>query len=214
MAPIINTDVRHRRIFNLIAPVYSLLDGFVKKNFKKAIHAVKRSVELKDKSILDIGTGTGAWASLFLENGAKNVHGLDFAENMIRVANKRYSDFIRFSLADAENLNEFENESFDIVTASFVLHGVNEKKRIRILSEMKRLSKDLVIVHDYYGHTARFTRFLERLEKSDYIHFKNNFCNELSDVFPYVGREILSNGAAIYFGSKYKEIREFTSQKL
>ena len=209
-----NPDHRHRRIFNMIAPVYSLLDAYVKKNFKKAIHSVKSITELKDKSILDIGTGTGAWASLFLENGAKNVHALDFAENMIRVANKRYGDVINFSLADAENLNEFKNESFDIVTASFVLHGVNEEKRARILSEMKRLSKELVIIHDYYGYTAPFARFLERLEKSDYIHFNNNFCNELSNVFPYVGKEVLSNGSAIYFGAKYKAVREFKSKKM
>ena len=77
---------------------------------------------------------------------------------------------------------------------------------------MKRISKELVIIHDYYGYTAPFARFLERLEKSDYIHFKDNFCNELTDVFPYVGKEILSNGAAIYFGAKYKNIREFKSQ--
>ncbi len=209
-----NPDQRHKRIFNLIAPVYSLLDAYVKKNLNKAIHRVKSIAELKDKSILDIGTGTGAWASLFLENGAGNVHALDFAENMVRVANKRYGDVINFSLADAENLNEFKNESFDIVTASFVLHGVNEDKRARILSEMKRISKDLVIIHDYYGYTAPFARFLEHLEKSDYIHFKNNFCNELSDVFPHIGKEILSNGSAIYLGAKYKAVREFKQERM
>ena len=195
-------DNRHKRIFNLIAPVYGLLDKYVRRNFETANRIVCQMVDVKGKSVLDIGTGTGAWAALFLENGAGEVHGIDYAEKMIIVANKRYGDIIRFKTGDAMNLSNYKDHSFDIVTASFVLHGVKEEKRRVILSEMKRLSKDVVIIHDYYGPTAAFTRFLEYMEKSDYIHFKSNFYNELTKMFPFVNRKSLRNGAAVYIGAE------------
>lgn len=195
-------DVRHKRIFNLIAPIYGWLNGYVRNNFREAIKTVNSVAKVEGKNVLDIGTGTGAWASLFVEKGAKYVHGLDFAEKMIDVANNRYGSSVRFSLADAQNLPEFKDNSFDIVTSSFVLHGVKNEKREKILSEMKRISKEMVVVHDYCCHSGPIVRFLERLEKSDYINFKRHFYEELSDFFPYVHKEPVSNGNAIYFGSQ------------
>lgn len=197
-----NPHKRAKSIFNLIAPIYSMLDAYVKKGFKQAINNVINELELKDKSVLDIGTGPGAWAALFKENGANKVHGVDFAPNMIQKANKRYAPGITFSTGDAENLTEFGDKSFDIVTSSFLLHGVTEDKRALMLTEMKRISKKHVIINDYYGKTPAVARFLEFLEKSDYHHFKANFCKELNTFFPNVKREKASFGTSVYFASK------------
>ena len=201
-----NFDIRHKRIFNLIAPVYGLLNGYVKNHFRDAIHTVQSVVDIEGKNILDIGTGTGAWAALFKEKGASGVHGLDFAEKMVQIANSKYGNDIKFSIANAQNLKEYSDGSYDIVTASFVLHGVNKKKREKILLEMKRISNDQVIIHDYYGRTGPLIHFLEQLEKSDYINFKSNFYSELSNYFPHVLRKKVSNGRAIYFASKSREL--------
>ncbi|MDX2442461.1 MAG: class I SAM-dependent methyltransferase [Bacteroidales bacterium] len=195
-------DVRHKRIFNLIAPIYGWLNGYVRSHFRDAIKTVNSIAKVEGKNVLDIGTGTGAWASLFVEKGANYVHGLDFAEKMIDVANNRYGSSVEFSLADAQNLPDFKDNSFDIVTASFVLHGVKKDKREKILNEMKRITRDLVVIHDYYGHSGPVVQFLERLEKSDYIYFKGNFYKELSEFFPHVQKEVVTNGRAIYFGSQ------------
>ncbi len=197
-----NPHKRAKSIFNLIAPIYSALDGYVKKGFRRAIHNVKEELDLTGKSVLDIGTGPGAWAALFKEYGASQVHGVDFAQKMIDRANERYAPEISFSIGDAENLSEFDDESFDIVTASFVLHGVKEEKRKIILGEMKRISKHYIVVNDYYGPTPAFARFLEFLEKSDYHHFKANFTNELKGHFLHVKRIKASFGTSIYFASK------------
>lgn len=193
---------RAKSLFNLIAPIYSALDSYVKKGFRRAMDNIQKEIDLNGKSVLDIGTGPGAWAALYKENGASKVHGVDFAQKMIKTANKRYSPDITFSTGDAENLSEFEDESFDIVTASFVLHGVKEDKRTVMLKEMKRISKQHVIINDYYGKTPAVARFLEYLEKSDYHHFKDNFCNELNTQFSNVKREEASFGTSVYFASK------------
>ncbi len=193
---------RAKSIFNLIAPIYSALDAYVKKGFGKAMNNIREEIDLKGKSVLDIGTGPGAWAALYKENGASKVHGVDFAQKMVKTASKRYAPGITFSTGDAENLTEFEDESFDIVTASFLLHGVTEDKRKLMLNEMKRISKQHVIINDYFGKTPAVARFLEYLEKSDYHHFKENFCNELNNQFPNVKKEKASFGTSVYFASK------------
>lgn len=200
-----NPHKRAKSIFNLIAPIYSILDSYVKKGFQRAIHNVLEEIDLQGKSVLDIGTGPGAWAALYKQHGAMKVHGVDFAGKMIKKANKRYAPGITFSTGDAENLSEFEDESFDIVTASFVLHGVKEDTRRIMLSEMKRISRQHVIINDYFGKTPAVARFLEYLEKSDYHHFKANFCNELNNHFPHVKKEKASFGTSVYFASKNSE---------
>jgi len=197
-----NPHKRAKSIFNLIAPIYSVLDSYVKKGFRSAINNISDELDLKGKSVLDIGTGPGAWAALFKEHGATKVHGVDFAKKMVKKANKRYSPGITFSIGDAENLPEFDDNSFDIVTASFVLHGVTENKRKIMLDEMKRITKKHVIINDYFGKTPVVARFLEYLEKSDYHHFKANFCNELNNHFPHVKKEKASFGTSVYFASK------------
>ncbi|MBN1253551.1 MAG: class I SAM-dependent methyltransferase [Bacteroidales bacterium] len=197
-----NPHKRAKSIFNLIAPIYSSLDSYVKKGYKRAINNIQEEIDLKGKSVLDIGSGPGAWAALFKENGAEKVHGVDFAKNMVNKAKKRYSPQISFSVGDAGNLTDFEDNSFDIVTASFLLHGVTEDIRQNILSEMKRISKKHIIINDYFGKTNFIARFLEYLEKSDYKHFKSNFCNELNNNFELVKRKTASFGTSVYFATK------------
>jgi len=164
----------HKWIFNLIAPFYGALDGYVKKGYNRAIKNINEKIDLKDKEVLDIGSGPGAWAALFKENGASKVQGVDFAKNMVKNANKRYAPNITFSIGDAENLTEFKNNSFDIVTSSFVLHGVKKEIRQNILNEMKRISRKHIIINDYYGKTHFIAKILEWLEHSDYKNFKKN----------------------------------------
>jgi len=192
---------RHKSIFNLIAPVYGALDSVVKSGFKKPMEKVLSVVDIKGKRVLDIGTGAAAWGSLFMENGAE-VHGVDFAPYMIARARKRYGDKMEFSVGNAMNLENFNDNSFDIVTASFVLHGFAYEKRNLILKEMHRITKNVVIVNDYYGKTPFIGRFLEFLEGSDYINFKKHFPDELKALFPDTMVCTAGEGQAVYFGAK------------
>jgi len=43
--------------------------------------------------------------------------------------------------------NEFKVNTFDIVTASYVVHGVKLKKRVKMISEIKKVSKQHVVIH-------------------------------------------------------------------
>ena len=193
-----NPDKRAKFIFNLIAPVYNAIDKYLDEDFTIAINKLNNEINLKDMKVLDIGTGTGAWGSKFMKFDIKSISGVDFSENMIKVASKKHKN-MNFSVANAENLNIFKNNTFDIITASYVLHGVKKDKRKIILTEMKRVSKEYVVIHDFYGKTPFATRVLEFLERSDYKFFKKNFETEMKEMFSDT-RIVPLKGTALYIG--------------
>jgi len=192
-----NPDKRAKFIFNFIAPLYGKLDNKLQEGFKASSVVLDKEIMITGKSVLDIGAGTGAWGAAINKLGASNVHGVDFSEKMLKQAKKNHPN-INFSLGDAENLSEFKDNSIDIVTASFVLHGVKFNKRERMLDEMKRISKRYIVLHDFIGRTPLFIRFLEFMENSDYKNFKKNFCKELQEKFPKTRKIPSRFGSGLY----------------
>lgn len=192
---------RAKFIFNFIAPIYGKLDKILEKSFLKAVNILQKEINLNGKTVLDIGTGTGAWGAAILKAGAKKVKGIDFSVKMLQKSKENYP-LMTFDYGDAENLENIEDNSYDIVTASFVLHGVKENRRSKILSEMKRISKKYIVLHDFIGKTPISIRFLEFMEKSDYKNFKQNFCNELKSKFVETSRIQSAYGNGLYIGIK------------
>ena len=189
-------------IFNVIAPVYSALDKYVRVAFRKSFFNIKKEIDLEGKCVLDIFSGPGSWAALYKENGAIKVHGVDIATRMVKKAQEKYSPEITFSVSKGNDFPEFEDNSFDIVTASFVLHGMKQEYREKMLSEMQRISKKHIVINDFFGKTPFFIQLLEFLERSDYKHFKKNFCNELNAKFIGVKKVKASFGTSVYFAVK------------
>ena len=60
---------------------------------------------------------------MFRQYRALEIQGGDFAERMVNVAKQKYPD-VKFGIGNALDLNQFNDNSFDVVTASFVFHGV------------------------------------------------------------------------------------------
>jgi len=192
-----NPNKRAKFIFNFIAPIYKIADNTLVKNYHKTIDILDDELSIKDKTVLDLGTGTGAWASSFKIKKPKKIIGIDFADKMLVVSKQKHPN-IHFEKADAENLNNFNDNSFDIVTASFVLHGVKQERRKIILKEMQRVSSKYVILNDFVGKTPIGICFLEFMEKSDYKFFKKNICNELNDIFSSSKKIEINKGSGVY----------------
>ena len=123
-----DTNKRAKFMFGVIAPIYARVDHSLINGYEKSIETIKKEINLKDKSVLDIGTGTGAWAMKFIQNDASNVQGIDLSEKILKSGRKKHPE-ITFSIGNAEDLNEIPDNSFDIVTASFVVHGVKATLR-------------------------------------------------------------------------------------
>jgi len=175
-------DKRARFIFNLIAPVYGLFDHSMLANFIRLAKKLNVEVPLESLSVLDIGTGTGAWIAALNHLKIGSATGIDSSGKMIHQARKKHPG-IQFKVAEASDLGEFKDRSFDVVTSSFMLHGIKKEGRITILAEMKRIAEKAVVVHDFYKKASPAIRILEFLERSDYKNFVKNFEAEFSTFF-------------------------------
>ena len=192
-------DKRAHFIFSLISGIYGRVDRKLSIGFWESTKILEKLIGIKNKTVLDIGCGSGAWSANFLRIGASKVSGVDFVEKMVLQAQKKHPN-IEFSTGNAEDLRQFNDNSFDIVTASYVLHGMKIKQRESVLLEMKRISKRHVVIHDFIGKTPYFVRFLEFMEQSDYIFFKKNFSYEMKTHFLKTTKTAIRYGSGLYIG--------------
>ncbi len=194
-------DRRARFIFNLIAPVYGLIDHSIRDNYLAVTDELNTIFPLKGRTVLDVGTGTGGWISALARYPLKEAVGVDFSEKMIRQARKKHPE-VRFEVSDGKNLEMFPDGAFDLVTCSFVMHGMKRDLREKVLKEMFRVADKVVAVHDFSGSLSWPTRMLERLERSDYRNFLQTFGEELSFFSGNVRVLNVRKGNGLYLGWK------------
>lgn len=117
-----------RNIFDRIAPRYDFLNSFLSFNQDKRWrrNAVRQSITGTEKSILDIGTGSGAFLEEFLhQHTFKRAVGVDVSTEMIALARRRLGSKAELLVAQVPNL-PFEKGEFDLVCAAFVLRSVTD----------------------------------------------------------------------------------------
>jgi ubiquinone/menaquinone biosynthesis C-methylase UbiE len=194
-----NDKQRAKFIFDFIAPLYGQLDKAVQEGYARISNKLNKHIPLKNYTILDIGTGTGGWLASIAVHSEKEKKGIDFSEKMIIQAKKNHPN-LNFSRIDAEDMSSIKDKSYDIVTASFVLHGMKANERKIVLGEMQRIARKYVLIHDFKNKTAPFVQVLEFLERSDYKNFKKNFEKEMDSNFKSTDILECDNGNAVYIG--------------
>ena len=125
-------------IFDSIPERYDLLNTVfslsLDRNWRKK--AAQSVIEGNENSLLDIGVGTGKSILEFLKIKPFQLSvGCDFSKGMLTVA-KNHVNGTKLACADLHSL-PFADESFDIVTSSFVLRSVQDMKKF--LSEVYRV---------------------------------------------------------------------------
>ena len=130
------------------------------------------------EKVIDIACGTGA-LSLVMARTAGHVTGIDLSEDMIttsrRTAQRRRVSNVSFRLLDATDLSCFSDLSFDVAVSSLAMHQFDPETGVRVLGEMSRLAKRIILV-DYNcpmrkGPAAWLSRSLERAAGGD--HYRN-----------------------------------------
>lgn len=111
---------------------------------------VIRMVPVSDSTtVLDVGCGTGGLVEAFAARGA-TVTGIDRSPAMLAVARERLGVVADLHEGDATQL-PFEDNSFDLVTASLFLHELQPKMRSEAVDEMARVTKPdgQILIIDY-----------------------------------------------------------------
>ena len=113
--------------------------------------------DYKDKTVLDMGCGTGEYALWYASNGAKEVTGVDLSEGSLALANQKKNesaiDNVTFHRMNVLEL-DFPDNSFDYVYSVGVLHHTGDPETG--LKEMCRVVKPGgVIVISLYNTYSR-----------------------------------------------------------
>lgn len=121
------TENRIQTIFNSISDDYDHMNDIISFNQ----HTIWRNRTNKEifvkphQQVLDLCCGTGDWTIQLAEHKEANIIGLDFSENMLKVAREKTDHLNNVELiqGDAANL-PYEDNSFDIVTIGFGLRNL------------------------------------------------------------------------------------------
>ena len=142
---------------------------WVNTTFRKAVFerytiTFEQAGDVAGKKILDVGCGSGVYSVDFARRGAGRVVGVDFSENMLKLARQeaerhQVTDMCEFIQADFLEL-ELE-EKFDISIAMGVFDYVPDQ--VAFLRKMAALTTDKVIVafpsHSLLREPARRLRY-------------------------------------------------------
>lgn len=171
---------KHKYIFELIAPFYNWFFEGQYKRYAEILKKYADALNVPDGArVLDIGCGTGALTKAFSDRGY-SVTGVDIARNMIRYGLNRGLDC---QYGNVLNGLPFPDKTFDLVVFAYVAHGLDSKKRNRLFLESARLSRGIVLIHDYGVKRSFGTNLIEFLEGGDYFNFIRHGVTEMETVF-------------------------------
>ena len=176
-------DNKSRKLFDRISPFYGRFFERQSKNYAKIFTDINSCNLSLFSTILDIGCGSGAMASVFTQMGLKTF-AMDQSLGMLRVATSRQANKqVRFCQGSIGDGIPFPTNSFDIVIAAFVAHGMKSDQRFLLYEEMKRIAKHKVILYDYNGVRSLPTNIVEFAEGGDYFNFIRDVKTELMEYF-------------------------------
>ncbi len=146
----------YREDCNRIAHVYDPLVRFIS-SFFGGEEGLRRltigKMDLKPgQKVLDVCCGTGTLCAMIAEEIGRGgeVVGVDLSENMLKKAEDKTEDNIRFCYANAEEI-PYADGYFDRAAVTFGLHEMPHSVRMNVLREMQRVLKlgGKIIVLDY-----------------------------------------------------------------
>lgn len=190
-------------LFDRIAPYYGLFFSMQKRNYREILQENLHHLNLAPGSaVLDVGCGTGAFCAVLHDFGFQ-VTGIDPAGRMLDTAKKhnRNTD-IQFMQGSVLAGLPFAENAFDCVLASYVAHGFKRKERLIMYREMWRVSRNLILVHDFNQKSSPLVYWIERLERSDYQNFQRQAECEMRQAFNGIRVVQVSSRASWYIGEK------------
>ncbi len=159
------------------------------------------SSNCRNKNMLEYGCGTGSYAFFLAEYGAK-VIGIDISETGIKLAKERAKqemvENVQFLLMDAEAM-EFEDNSFDIVCGTGILHHLHLHKALSELARVLNPTGKAIFIEPM-GHNPMinlYRRFTPRFRVEDEHPLTVKDLSLMKEFFHKVDWEFFSSVFAI-----------------
>lgn len=174
--------------------------------FLNKVHNHAASLIPDGSKIIDIACGNGTLA-LKSSSDASHVTGIDLSPGAISYAKKRAQkagrSMLNFIEMDASDLSHFKNAEFDYSTISMAVHQFPPDIGKKILKEMTRISKNIIVVDYGYpqprGFLGLMVRIIEKMAGDE--HNKNFRAYLKMGGICEIAKE-LDISAAVKFGGK------------
>ena len=175
-----NHSERHARLFDRISIPYAWFFAGQTRSYATCFERGRFALpDPAGKLALDIGCGTGAFTNALRADGWQ-VQGVDVANGMVAQARRRG---VPCAVANVLEGLSYADHSFDLVSAAYVAHGLKAEARLALFHEAKRLSRGVVLFHDYTADRRLLTSIIEYAEGGDYFNFIQTVQDELRSVF-------------------------------
>jgi len=150
-------------------------DVFDTRGYERILTELENKVPIDSNfNALDMGCGTGAFTVKLLKY-QMNLSGVDLSPVSIKLA-KKQNPRINFLVGDIENLETFEDEKFDLIILSGVLHHFTDFSLV--VSECYRLLRKGGYIFAYDPNIKNPFMFLYRAKKSPFYSSKGVTPNE------------------------------------
>ena len=95
---------------------------------------------LKGKKVLELGVANGKTLVSILRQKPSEVYGIDFSGKAVEKSKGVFGDKVNLIVGDAKDL-PFEDNSFDVVIAYYIINNSIKKDRFKIIKEIYRVLK-------------------------------------------------------------------------
>ncbi len=193
----------HARLFDLVAAPYDLFFHQQRRSFRRTWKAQGSRLGLPPAP----GSSTSAAARARSRRCSRErgfaVSAVDASSGMRAVAARRLRGMgVTLEPGNALAGLPFPDRTFALVVSSHVIHGFPAEARAVFFREALRVSRGLVLFHDFPPRSLRpgwlDVRAIETLEGSDYRRFVRTGAAEMRRVFDSVEVFMIGTGTAWY----------------
>ena len=191
--------------YDKYASVYDKKNDFLNQFEGEIILKMIRGID--GKKVLDVGCGTGRLIKKLLERNSI-VTGIDVSEEMLKIARKKFKS-TEFVEGDAEKL-PFKDESFDIVTASFLI--VHLKNLRKFFDEAYRILKPggtFIVTNINQRKAPKLkTANNEDVIITSFYHIPDHVISALEETFFTIEEEEFVNDKGVWINQIVKAVKQ------
>jgi len=178
---------------------FTLLRKLIEFNFPTQKHLIGKCLGNRvGLRVLDIGCGTGEFASVF---AAHEYHGIDISPAYIAYAQGHHQ--ATFSVMDATRL-QFPDASFEFVLVMAILHHLPDHEALQALTEAARVLVPggmLLVMEDARIPQLenRLVRLVQRYDKGEYMRSPDEYRRLMGEMFDARWETTFRNGGCVYY---------------
>lgn len=131
---------------------FNSLVAFARKRYfaKHFAKFIARNYDIKNKTVCEIGAGSGLTLAYLKKMGAAECTGIDYSEEAVDFA-KSSNKACEFIQRDVFNLSDIPDKRFDLVYSLGFLEHYDKNEQRKLIDGQKRIAKECVFIEVPYN---------------------------------------------------------------